>query len=44
MLSQVDEDGFSMTLMEGIVDHKMDSTVAVPKHDKYIITQIIINS
>ena len=39
MLSQVDEDGFSMTLMEGIVDHKMDSAVTVPKHDKGIVTQ-----
>ena len=27
MLTQVDSDGFTMTLMEGIVDHKMDPRV-----------------
>ena len=39
MLSQVDEDGFSMTMMECIIDHKMDAATAVPKDDKYIVTR-----
>ena len=38
MLSQVDDDGFALTMMEGIIDHKMDTAVAVPKYDKYIVT------
>ena len=39
MLSQVDSDGFSMTVMEGIIDHKMDASAAVHKSDKYITTR-----
>ena len=39
MLSQVNSYGFTMTMMEGIVDHKIDADVAVSKHDMYIITR-----
>ena len=38
MLSQVDEEGFSLTMMEAIVDFKKDESVAIPKDDKYLIT------
>ena len=39
MLIQVDSDGFAMTIMEGIIDHKMDKAIAVAKSDKYIATR-----
>lgn len=39
ILSQVDDDGYSMTLMEAIVDHRKDEATAVPMSDKYLITQ-----
>lgn len=39
MVSQVDADGFSLTMMEGIVGHEMDTAVAIPKHDKHIVTR-----
>ena len=38
MLSQVDSDGYSLSLIQGIVDHRSNSS-AVPKSEKYIITQ-----
>ena len=38
MLTQVDSDGFSLSLMEGIIDYKHDDLVAIPKIDKYITT------
>ena len=38
MLSQVDSDGFTVTVMEGIIDHKVDANTAVQKGDKYITT------
>jgi hypothetical protein len=38
MLTQVDSDGFSRTLMEAIVDYRKDEAVAVPKTDKYLTT------
>ena len=38
MLTQVDSDGFSLSLMEGIINHKRDDSVAIPKMDKYITT------
>ena len=31
MLTQVNFDGFSLTLMEGIVDYKRDDLIATPK-------------
>ena len=39
MLSQVDSGGYSLTLMEGIVDYRKDESVAVSTEDKYIITK-----
>jgi hypothetical protein len=38
MLTQVDSDGFSLTMMEAIIDHRKDETVAVPMADKYLTT------
>ena len=38
MLTQVDSNGFSLSLMEGITDYKRDDSVAIPKTDKYITT------
>ena len=39
MLTQVDSDGFTMTMMEGIIDHKIDTDVAVSKLDMYVVTR-----
>ena len=39
MLTQVDSDGFSLTLMEGIIDCKRDDSIATPKTEKYITTR-----
>ena len=39
MLQQVDLEGFSLALMEGIVDFRCDESVAVPMGEKYIITK-----
>jgi hypothetical protein len=38
MLSQIDSEGLSLTMLDGIVDHKIDSAVAVPKEDGYMVT------
>ena len=38
ILTQVDSNGFSLSLMEGIIDYKCDDSVASPKMDKYITT------
>ena len=38
MLTQVDSNGFSLALMEGIIDYKHDDLIAIPKADKYITT------
>ena len=38
MLTQVDSDGFSLSLMEEIIDYKRDDSVAIPNTDKYITT------
>ena len=39
MLTQVDEDGYSLTMMKGIFDWQKDGEVAVAKEDKYIVTR-----
>ena len=39
MLTQVDSDGMSTTLMEAIVDHRRDDKKALQHHDKYIQTK-----
>ena len=38
MLTQVDSDGFSLSLMEGLIDYEHDDSVAIPKTNKYITT------
>jgi hypothetical protein len=38
MLSQVDSDGYSTTLMQGIVDYKKDDSTTISKADKWVIT------
>ena len=39
MLTQVDEDGFSITLMEGIIDHRKNHDTAVSREDAYVVTR-----
>ena len=36
MLAQVDSDGVTPQLMDGVVDHKVDRTLAVSKADKWV--------
>ena len=36
MFTQVDSDGFSLALMEGIINYQHDDSIAIPKADKYI--------
>ena len=37
MLTQADEDGYSLSFMEGIVDYKRDPATALSKEDKYAV-------
>ena len=39
MLAQVDSDGYSLMLMEGIVDYRKDESVVISMEDKYVITK-----
>ena len=39
MLTQVDLDGYSLSLMDSIIDHKRDLSQAIPMEDKYITTK-----
>ena len=39
MLSQVDSEGFSTSIMQSIVDYKKDEAVAIPMSEKYITTR-----
>ena len=39
MLTQVDHEGYSTTLMNGIVDYNKDEAVAFSKSNKYMITR-----
>jgi hypothetical protein len=38
MLTQVDSDGYSTTILKAIIDYRKDKAVAVPKADKYVYT------
>ena len=38
MVSQIDSEGFSTTLMHGIVDYRKDESTAIPKSDKWIVS------
>jgi hypothetical protein len=39
MLTQVDSDGNSITIMEGIIDYKKDDAVAVRKNEVHVVTR-----
>jgi hypothetical protein len=39
MLTQIDSEGFSVTMLAGIVDSKKDAAVAVSKEDGWVVTQ-----
>ena len=39
ILSQVDSDGYSLILMEGIVDYRKDESVVIIMEVKYITTK-----
>ena len=39
MLTQVDSDGYSLSLMDSIIDHKRDPSQAIPMEDKHITTK-----
>jgi hypothetical protein len=38
MLTQVDSDGFTLTMMEGIIDYRKNEATAVSKQDMYVVT------
>jgi hypothetical protein len=38
MLTQVNSDGHSLTMMEAMIDCQKDEAVAVPKSDKHVTT------
>ena len=39
MLTQVDSDGFTLTMMDGIIDYERDDAVVIPKSDAYVVTR-----
>jgi len=39
LLNQVDDDGFSTTMLKAIVDYQRDDAVAVPQSEGYVITK-----
>ena len=39
MLTQVDFDGFALTMMEEIIDYCKDAVMAITKDDMYIVTK-----
>ena len=39
MLTQVDSEGFSLTMMEGIIDYRKDAATAVSKDDQWVVTR-----
>ena len=39
MITQVDSDGYSLSLMDSIIDHQRDLSQAIPIEDKYITTK-----
>ena len=39
MLTQVDSDRYSLSLMDSIIDHQRDLSQAIPIEDKYIMTK-----
>ena len=43
MLTQVDYDGFTLTMMEWIIEYQKDAANAVNKDDMYIVTNCVQN-
>jgi hypothetical protein len=39
ILSQVDSDGISKTMMEAVIDHKKNKSTAISKTDMYVVTK-----
>ena len=39
MLTQVDSDGLTLTMMDGIINYERDDAVAIQKSDAYIVTR-----
>jgi len=39
MLTQVDADGYSITMMDAIIDYRKDDATAVPKSEMYVVTK-----
>ena len=39
MLTQVDSDGYSLSLIDSIIDHQRDLSQAIPMEDKHIMTK-----
>jgi len=39
ILARVDQEGYSITMMEGIIDYEKDEAVAVSKADRYVVTR-----
>ena len=39
LLTQVESDGYSLSLMDSIIDHQRDPSQAIPIEDKYIATK-----
>jgi hypothetical protein len=39
MLTQVNSDGYSLTMMEAIIDYRKDDAIAIPKEDMYVVTR-----
>ena len=39
MLIQVDSGGYSLTMINYIIDYERDDSVAVPKSDGYVVTK-----
>ena len=39
MLTQVDSDGYSLSLMDSSIDHQRDPSQAIPMEDKHIMTK-----
>ena len=38
MIKQVDSDGYSLTMIKGIINYKRDDVVAIPKTNVYVLT------
>ena len=39
MLTQVNSDGFTLTMMDGIINCEKDDAIVIPKSDAYVVTR-----